>query len=89
MWWNMEVQPTSFLMIINMILHLDDNILMWIDMLPSLIMILPFYFNSDVFLRDSEVFLMYLKCFVRCYSCVMPVSEMSAMCMMYSCMLYQ
>ena len=36
---------------------------------------LPFYFNSEVF--------------VRCYSCVMPVSEMSAMCMMYSCMLCQ
>ena len=64
-----------FLMIINMILHLGDNILMGIELLPSLTMILLFYFNSEVF--------------VRCYSCVMSVSEISAMCMMYSCMLYQ
>ena len=58
-----------FLMIINMILHLDDNILMWIELLPSLSMILLFLF---------------------CFRGVMPVSEMSemsAMCMMYSCML--
>ena len=48
-----------FLMIINMILHLDDNILIWIEMLPSLIMILLFYFNTEVFLRDSEVSLVY------------------------------
>ena len=33
-----------FLMIIDMTLHLDDNILMGIEMLPSLIMILLFYF---------------------------------------------
>ena len=52
-------------LIINMILHMDDNILMWIELLPSLIMMLLFYFNSEVF--------------VRCYSCVIPVSEMSKM----------
>ena len=44
-----------FLLINNMILHLDDNIFMWIELLPSLTMILLFYFNS-------KVFLMYLKC---------------------------
>ena len=55
-----------FLMIINMILHLDDNILIWIEMLPSLIMILLFYFNTEVFLRDSEVSLVYAV------SCMLP-----------------
>ena len=29
-----------FLMIIKMILHMDDNILMYIEMLPSLIIVL-------------------------------------------------
>ena len=59
-----------FLMIINMILHLDDKILMWIELLPSLIMILPFLFYFRGGMPVSEV------------------SKMSAMCLMYSCMLY-
>ena len=46
-------------MIINMILHLDDNILMWIEMLPSLIMVYLFFFNTEV-----------LCLYLRCQPCV-------------------
>ena len=48
-----------FMMIISKILHLDDNILMWIVMLPFLIMVYLFHFDSEMFLRDSEVFMVY------------------------------
>ena len=73
------------ILIINTILHLDDNILMWIELLPSLIMVYFF-----ILIQRCLWCMLFHVCCHRC--CVTPVSEMSkmsAMCMMYSCMLYQ
>ena len=45
-----------FLMIIKMILHMDDNILMEIEMIPSLIMIsfILFYFRGVMPVSDVK-----------------------------------
>ena len=45
----------DILMIINMILHLDDNIFMWIELLPSLFMVYLIIYTSEVFMPVSEM----------------------------------